>query len=168
MTLLCPPSSGKAIARQKAVEALLFYFTQTQSLRSEWARCTEAEFSASGGEGWDGQAAGRLTAGRVEEERGGGILQGPADILSPGRGSPEHRSWSSQSLRQPAGGKLGLGRTWTSAPAERCWWCSGRSALMASPNREVFLLASVHPSPSLHSPRGLPWLGSLFLTLPTF
>lgn len=105
MNLLCPPSSGKAIARQKAVEALLFYFTLTQSRRPDWARCTEAEFSASGGEGWDGQAAGRLAAGRVEEQRGGGILQGPADILSPGRGSPERRSCSSQSLLQPAGGK---------------------------------------------------------------
>ena len=41
----------------------------------------------------------------------------------------------------------GLGRTWTSAPAECCWRCSGRSALTASPNREVFLLASVHPAP---------------------
>ena len=61
----------------------------------------------------------------------------------------------------------GLGRTWTSAPAECCWRCSGRSALTASPNREVFLLASVHPAP-LALPAWTPWLGSLFLTLPTF
>lgn len=88
MNLLCPPLSGKAIARQKAIEALLFYFTQTQSLKFGWAWCTEVEFSASGREGWDGQAAGRLTSGRVEEEGGGGILEGPADILSLGRGSP--------------------------------------------------------------------------------
>lgn len=162
MNLLCPPSSGKAIARQKATEALLSYFTQTQSLRFDWARCAEAEFSASGREGWDGQAAGRLTAGRVEEEGGGGILEGAADILSPGRGSPEHHSWSSQSLRQPVGGKLGRGRTWTSAPAECCRWCSGRSALTASPSREVFLLASLHPSPLLKLPAWTSWLGSFF------
>ena len=60
MNLLCPPSSGKATARQKAIEAILFYFTQN-TLRFDSAPCTEVEFSASGREGWDGQATGRLT-----------------------------------------------------------------------------------------------------------
>ena len=65
-----------------------FLLHPKHSLRFDSAPCTEVEFSASGREGWDGQATGRLT---WEGGRGGvaeGILEGPADILSPGRGSP--------------------------------------------------------------------------------
>ena len=148
MNLLCPPSSGKATARQKAIEAILFYFTQN-TLRFDSAPCTEVEFSASGREGWDGQATGRLT---WEGGRGGvaeGILEGPADILSPGRGSPYITPGPARACVSQWEGNLPREDLDFRAQPECCCWCSGRRALKVYTNREISLLTSVHPNPLL-------------------